>query len=163
MFALGLSLTVAPLTAAVLAGVDEHHAGIASGVNNAVARIAGLLAIAAIGAVVAAQFGSTLDARLQSVHLDPAARKSVAAVRSRPLATAPRGLSARATVAVRDASVEAFRAGMIASALLSILGGLISAVGIQNPRRREAAECPGGALVGASRRVGRTLAAPSRS
>jgi EmrB/QacA subfamily drug resistance transporter len=52
VFALGLSLTVAPLTATVLADADEHNAGIASGVNNAIARIAGLLAVAALGIVV---------------------------------------------------------------------------------------------------------------
>jgi predicted MFS family arabinose efflux permease len=57
LFSLGLSLTVAPLTAAILADADAHNAGIASGVNNAVARVAGLLATAAIGAVV----GGTLD------------------------------------------------------------------------------------------------------
>ena len=57
VFALGLSMTVAPLTAAILADADEHNAGIASGVNNAVARVAGLLATAAVGAVV----GGALD------------------------------------------------------------------------------------------------------
>ena len=57
VFALGLSLTVAPLTAAILADADEHNAGIASGVNNAVARVASLLATAAVGAVV----GGALD------------------------------------------------------------------------------------------------------
>jgi EmrB/QacA subfamily drug resistance transporter len=57
IFSLGLSIVVAPLTAAVLADADEHNAGIASGVNNAVARVASLLATAAVGAVV----GGTLD------------------------------------------------------------------------------------------------------
>ncbi|HEX8086088.1 MAG TPA: DHA2 family efflux MFS transporter permease subunit [Solirubrobacteraceae bacterium] len=57
VFALGLSITVAPLTAAILADADEHNAGIASGVNNAVARVASLLATAGIGAVI----GGTLD------------------------------------------------------------------------------------------------------
>jgi EmrB/QacA subfamily drug resistance transporter len=52
VFALGLSMTVAPLTATVLADADEHNAGIASGVNNALARIAGLLAVAALGIIV---------------------------------------------------------------------------------------------------------------
>ena len=50
VFALGLSMTVAPLTATVLADADESNAGIASGVNNAIARVASLIAIAAVGA-----------------------------------------------------------------------------------------------------------------
>ena len=53
VFAVGLSMIVAPLTATVLADADEHDAGIASGVNNAVARVAGLLGIAVVGASVA--------------------------------------------------------------------------------------------------------------
>ena len=64
LFALGLSMTVAPLTATVLADADEHNAGIASGVNNAIARVAALITIAAVGAVVAAQFRSELDSSL---------------------------------------------------------------------------------------------------
>ena len=48
IFALGLSLLVAPLTATVLAAVDARHAGVASGVNNAVARAASLIAVAAL-------------------------------------------------------------------------------------------------------------------
>jgi predicted MFS family arabinose efflux permease len=57
IFALGLAIVVAPLTAAILADADESSAGIASGVNNAVARVAGLLATAAVGTVA----GGTLD------------------------------------------------------------------------------------------------------
>ena len=48
MFGLGLTLVAAPVTATVLAGADERHAGVASGVNNAVARVASLLAVAAL-------------------------------------------------------------------------------------------------------------------
>jgi EmrB/QacA subfamily drug resistance transporter len=57
IFALGLAVVVAPLTAAILADADESDAGIASGVNNAVARVAGLLATAAVGTVA----GGALD------------------------------------------------------------------------------------------------------
>ena len=155
LFAIGLSITVAPLTAAVLAGVDEEHAGVASGVNNAVARVA---------ALVSSQFGSTLDDRLAGVRLDHQGSAAIHRARSRPLTTdAARSLPGRerATVshALEDASVDAFRAGMLAAALLTMLGGLVSAFGIENPRRRpEAARCPGGAIVGAHRDVGRRRA-----
>jgi EmrB/QacA subfamily drug resistance transporter len=60
VFSVGLSLTVAPLTATVLADAHESDAGIASGVNNAVARVAGLLGIAVVGASVAGEH-NTLD------------------------------------------------------------------------------------------------------
>jgi EmrB/QacA subfamily drug resistance transporter len=60
VFSAGLSMIVAPLTATVLADADERDAGIASGVNNAVARIAGLLGIAVVGAAIAGG-GNRLD------------------------------------------------------------------------------------------------------
>ena len=53
MFALGLSFTVAPLVATVLADADESDAGIASAINNAVARVAGLIGVSMLGVVVA--------------------------------------------------------------------------------------------------------------
>src|SRR5437764_2123892 len=74
VFGLGLSATVAPLTATVLSSVEPGHSGLASGVNNAVARIAGLLAIAALGAVVAGSFQRRLDHNLAGASLPPAAR-----------------------------------------------------------------------------------------
>jgi hypothetical protein len=159
IFGLGLSMTVAPLTATVLAA-GERHAGVASGVNNAVARVAGLIAIAVIGALVSAQFSFKLDGALATRSLDPPARVAIDDARSRPLTdSVPARLGpAEAQAArkvLRDASVSAFRVGIGVSALLTALGGLVAALGIQNPRRRvAAAECPGGAIVGASERVG---------
>ena len=61
VFGLGLSLTVAPLTTTVMEGAGADRAGIASGVNNAVARVAGLLGIAAVGVAVAGRSGGGLD------------------------------------------------------------------------------------------------------
>ena len=71
VFGLGLALTVAPLTATVLGSVDEQHAGIASAINNSIARVAGLLAIAAVGAVIAAQFSSQVDSESAARQLHP--------------------------------------------------------------------------------------------
>ena len=69
VFSLGLSMTVAPLTATVLADADEADAGIASAVNNAVARVAGLIGVSVIGIVVAGTLvGDTFAANSESVR-----------------------------------------------------------------------------------------------
>jgi EmrB/QacA subfamily drug resistance transporter len=69
VFSIGLSMTVAPLTATVLADADESDAGIASAINNAIARVAGLVGISVIGVVVASTLSSdTFRADRQSVH-----------------------------------------------------------------------------------------------
>ena len=78
LYSLGLAVTVAPLTATVLADADEHDAGIASAVNNAVARTAGLLATAAVGAVLAGFYADRLDSELGGRPLTPAAQEQVA-------------------------------------------------------------------------------------
>ncbi len=69
IFAVGLSMTVAPLTATVLSDADEHNAGIASGVNNAIARMAGLLGIAIVGAIVAGRYGDAASSSVDAFHL----------------------------------------------------------------------------------------------
>ena len=63
-----MSLTVAPLTAAVLGGVDEAMVGVASGVNNAVARLAGSVAVAVVPAVAGVHAGGSLAAGLDAGH-----------------------------------------------------------------------------------------------
>jgi EmrB/QacA subfamily drug resistance transporter len=69
VFALGLSMTVAPLTATVMADANETDAGIASAINNAVARVAGLVGISVIGVVVAGTLaGDTFARNAESVH-----------------------------------------------------------------------------------------------
>ena len=62
-------MTVAPLTATVLSDADEHNAGIASGVNNAIARMAGLMGIAIVGAIVAGRYGDAASSSVDAFHL----------------------------------------------------------------------------------------------
>jgi EmrB/QacA subfamily drug resistance transporter len=144
LFALGLSMTVAPLTAAVLAG-SEHQAGIASGVNNAVARVAGLLGTAAVGAAVAASFASSIEQRLKGARLGHAAMAAVGAAKRLPLGRpGTSGLPHDQAVAVRSAaeaaSLHAFHLGMGIAATLVALGGIVGAVGISNRPGQEPAE-----------------------
>ena len=150
IFSLGLSSTVAPLTAAVLSDADESNAGIASGVNNAIARIASLLAIAAVGAIISAQFTSTLDHRLAGVRLSPVARATLTQARSQTLARVDPALVGRpVALAVQSASVHAFRVGIGISAVLVAVGGVLGLAGIRNPRRNvSCADCAGGQIAG---------------
>src|ERR1700732_1247661 len=71
VLAIGMTITVPPLTSTVMASVGDAHAGIASGVNNAIARVAGLLAVAALGAVLFASFSDHL-AGLPPAHVNQA-------------------------------------------------------------------------------------------
>jgi EmrB/QacA subfamily drug resistance transporter len=156
LFGLGMAVTVAPLTAAVLGGVDSDHAGVGSGVNNAVARVAGLVAIAAVGAVVAAQFSSTVGSSLSEQPLPVAAERAVGYAKARPLSVDvsgfPRAFRPGAERTLVRASVDAARLGLVASAILALLAGIVSLAWIRNPRREvPAVACPGGPLFGASR------------
>jgi EmrB/QacA subfamily drug resistance transporter len=157
VFSIGLACTVAPLTAAVLSDADESDAGIASGVNNAIARVAGLLAIAAVGAVISTQFSLSLDQRLAGVTLSPAARAAVAQARRQTLTrVAASQVGAQVSDAVQSASVYAFHVGTGISATLVALGGLLGLAGIRNPRRVVRCEdCAGGQLAGQPLDVGR--------
>ncbi|HEV2981031.1 MAG TPA: DHA2 family efflux MFS transporter permease subunit [Solirubrobacteraceae bacterium] len=155
VFSLGLSMTVAPLTAAVLAGVRESEAGIGSAVNNAVARVAGLIATVTIGALVAAQFSASLDRSLMHRPLTTAGQASVAEAKrltlGRPsVAGVPPREAAAITAGSNAASLDAFRVGIGVAGGLAIVGGLIGGAGIRNPRRVVRAQhCAGGQLAGA--------------
>jgi MFS family permease len=112
VFGLGLAATVAPLTATVLDSVPEHRVGIASGVNNGISRVAGLLAIAVLGAVISARFAAIAGD-----------------VSGGPL-----------TADAAAASTSAFHLGLLIAAVLMILGGIASGFGIENKRPQEAPE-----------------------
>ena len=123
IFSLGLVATVAPLTATVLADADEHNAGIASGVNNAIARVASLLCVAAIGAVVSAVYTNGMGGNAgETLEVIPGMPQSI------------------------TASVDAFHVGIGICAVLVAAGGVLGLVGIRNPRREVRCEdCAEGA------------------
>jgi EmrB/QacA subfamily drug resistance transporter len=117
VFGLGLSATVAPLTATVLDSVEERHVGIASGINNGVSRVAGLLAIAILGAIISARFDAI----------------AAPGISGGPL-----------TAHAAAASTSAFHLGVVIAGILMILGGLASGLGIENPKRQVKAVPAGG-------------------
>src|SRR5262249_15304272 len=78
---LGMAISVAPLTTTVMGSVDKEFAGVASGFNNAVSRIAGLLAIAILGVVLSNLFGYEMAARLRELDVSAEVLQSVFAQR----------------------------------------------------------------------------------
>jgi EmrB/QacA subfamily drug resistance transporter len=161
LYSLGLAVTVSPLTATVLADADEHDAGIASAVNNAIARTSALLATAAVGAVLAAFYADRLDGALAGRTLTPAAQVQVAAARDRALgpvdaAALPPADRAVVSAAVEDAGVATFHLAALIGAGMLAAAGVLGGVMLRNPRRpTEAEHCPGGQFVGAPEEVGR--------
>lgn len=135
---LGVTLTSAPLTLIVLNAVDPRHAGVATGINSAVSRIAAVVAIAVLGAVVSARYGDQLDQQLDQRVLSPAAQAVVDEAKARPLRqvsldSVPLAEQALLRDAVSAASLSSFRVGMVVGSIATLLSALIAAVGLRTP------------------------------
>ncbi len=135
----GMAITVAPLTTTVMGSVPTDHAGAASGVNNAVSRVAGLLAVALFGMVLVGDFNSTLQQRLSELHVSPQVQQAVIAQESKlALASAPADADPQTRAAVRqavnDAFVAAFRITTLIGAALAVASSAVGALGV--PGRR---------------------------
>lgn len=120
---LGMAISVAPLTTVVMTSVEEARAGTASGINNAVARVAGVLAIAALGIVMVGAFQHALGEQLAPLGLAPA---TLHAVQSSALKLGgleiPAGLDERTSEAVRTAVLHSFVYGF--RIIMLLCGGL---------------------------------------
>ena len=142
---LGMAVTVAPLTATVMGAVGERHAGIASGINNAVSRGAGLLAIAVMGVMMLGLFERGLDRRLAGLDLPPAAQRAIAGQREKLTALKiPAALDEPARQRVRSAVDGAFLGGfrgvMLLAAGLALLASLSAWRMIEGDRSPRSAE-----------------------
>ena len=136
VFGLGLALAVPPLTNTAISAVPDQRSGIASGVNNDVARVAALLAVAIFGLVFATAFRHTLPT---TTARSPAARTVIAEARQRPTAAPdlkiPTAMRAQVAPTIHRASVDGYRAAMFAGVLGGILGAAVSFVGVRNRPR----------------------------
>ncbi len=109
---LGMAITVAPLTTTVMSSIGQNRAGIASGVNNAVARTASLVAIAVLGVVMIHVFKTNLDRRLVNANLPSSVVQSVQSQSTRLAAIEiPQNLNAEGRQMIRGAIDESFVSG----------------------------------------------------
>jgi len=105
----GTAVTVAPLTTVVMNSVSKDRVGSASGINNAVARVAGVIAIAIVGIVMVKAFGSQLNHSLAHLSLSPAILGELEADKIKLASLqVPPGLSLSTRAAIRESVKEAF-------------------------------------------------------
>ena len=142
---IGMAISVAPLTTAVMGAVDTQYAGTASGINNAVSRTAGLIAIAVLGIIVLGVFSGALASNLGVLHLPFDVQSSIIAQQNKLVGIEiPAGLSNATHAAVHSAIsasfVTSFRVVMIVASLLALAGALSSLLLIEGKPQTLAAQ-----------------------
>jgi len=106
---LGMAISVAPLTTVVMNSVEQERAGTASGINNAVARVASVLAVAVLGAVMAAAFAHSLRHSLDGLHLNAGVVQQLESnVAKLGSLVAPSGIDSQTATTIRSAIAESF-------------------------------------------------------
>jgi MFS transporter len=138
---IGMAISVAPLTTAVMGAVDTQYAGTASGVNNAVSRTAGLIAIAVFGIVVLAIFSSSLASQLPVLHLPADVQNSIILQQNKLVGISiPTDLSNSTRTAVQQAISESFitsfRVVMLIASGLAVCSSLSSLLLIEGKKQQ---------------------------
>src|SRR6266403_5113842 len=128
---LGMAVSVATLTTTVMNAVPENRVGIASGINNAISRAAGLLAVAVFGILMLQVFDRSLDARLSNVELPANIKHSLDDQRTKLAGVAfpeetPLPLLETLRQAINESFVQGFRSVMVLGAVLALASGIIS-------------------------------------
>jgi EmrB/QacA subfamily drug resistance transporter len=144
LLGLGMATSAAPLTTVVMTSVGADRAGVASGANNAVARVAALLAIAVFGVAMLHTFNNALDRRLDGLRLAPEAQRQLDSDRAKLAATEPPPTldpetAASVRRAVADSFIVGFRLALTIAAALVVLGALIAWLVIENRTQSEVA------------------------
>lgn len=146
VFGLGMSFTVAPLTASVMGSVDDHFSGTASGVNNAITRIANVFANAIFGALAVLFFTGALQNEINGIPLKAKEKQEIiAAGKNLGNAEVPESVSAndkkRVEQAYHQGFISAYAKIMRISAGLGFMGALMSVIFIRNKavKKRKAA------------------------
>jgi EmrB/QacA subfamily drug resistance transporter len=135
---LGMTISVAPLTTTVMSSVEDRHAGTASGINNAVSRIAGMLAVALLGTLAVGAFGSALETRLTALPVTPEIRRALKAeVAKLAEAQVPSQVRGEQRLvleqALNESFVQSFRFVMLISASLALLAALCAGLTTGSP------------------------------
>jgi EmrB/QacA subfamily drug resistance transporter len=143
----GMALVITPLTTVALGSVQSEHSGMASGVNNAMARVAGLLAVAVLGVFAYGAFSATLDDHLERMNLPKGVRSELEAAKADlGAAEAPEGVDAGTAAkierAIDESFVAAFRVVMVVSAGLALASALAAALLVGDGRVRSASRDP---------------------
>ncbi len=129
---LGMAVCVAPLTTSVMNAAPENQSGVASGVNNAVSRVAGLIAVALFGLILSATFNHSLDVHLVPLKLSQPLRQQID--EQRPLLAAAISPDKRVTRTVDEAFVAGYRIVVSVAAGLALASAVTAGLFLETHR-----------------------------